>query len=56
MPQAMSSLWSQLGADEALGPIAEQRVQSAATWGQLPAGTIVTKGESLFPRLEDPEE
>jgi len=56
MPKAMSSLWSQLGADNALGPIDSQHVQSAATWGQLPAGTIVTKGESLFPRLEDPEE
>ncbi len=53
MPKAMSSLWQQLGADLALGPIVEQRVGDAARWGQLPPGTVVTKGEGLFPRLEE---
>jgi methionyl-tRNA synthetase len=53
MPQAMTSLWSQLGADVAIGPIADQLVSGIAAWGQLPAGTVITKGESLFPRLED---
>ena len=53
MPKAMESLWSQLGADTAIGSIADQRVADIGTWGQLPAGTVVTKGESLFPRLED---
>ena len=42
-----------LGAAEALGPIGEQVVTDAGRWGQLPAGTRVTKGAILFPRLED---
>ena len=42
MPKAMSELWSQLGADASLGPIAEQPVQDAGRWGQLPPGSTVT--------------
>ena len=53
MPKAMSSLWQQLGAQAQLGPLAEQRVSDVARWGQLPPGTLVTKGESLFPRLDE---
>jgi len=53
MPKAMQSLWEQLGAQGELGPLAEQRVGNVARWGQLPSGTVVTKGASLFPRLED---
>ena len=53
MPKAMSSLWEQLGAQAQLGPLAEQRIADVASWGQLPAGTRVTKGESLFPRIEE---
>ncbi|MDI1290035.1 MAG: class I tRNA ligase family protein, partial [bacterium] len=53
MPKAMSSLWSQLGAEAELGPIAEQRIDTVGRWAQLPAGSVVTKGESLFPRLDD---
>ena len=54
MPKATASLWEQLGADVALGPIGEQVVTDAGRWGQLPVGTTVTKGASLFPRLADP--
>ena len=54
MPKAMTQLWSQLGADIALGPIGEQPIADVARWGQLPVGTTVTKGAALFPRLEDP--
>ena len=53
MPQATASLWSQLGAD-ALGPIGSQPVGQVSQWGQLPVGAVVTKGEALFPRLEEP--
>ena len=53
MPRTMASLWQQLGAEAALGPIAEQRVGDVARWGQLPPGAAVTKGDSLFPRLEE---
>ena len=53
MPKAMASLWEQLGAGAALGPLAEQRLATVADWAQLPPGIVVTKGEGLFPRLDD---
>ena len=53
MPKAMASLGQQLGAQATLGPIAEQRIADVARWGQLLPGTAVTKGESLFPRIEE---
>ena len=53
MPKAMSSLWQQLGAEGALGPIAEQRISDVSRWAQLPPGTQVTKGDSLFPRIDE---
>ena len=55
MPKAMSSLWHQLGAHVQLGPIVEQRISDVARWGQLPPGTVITKGESLFPRIDEAE-
>ncbi|HTC68220.1 MAG TPA: methionine--tRNA ligase [Acidothermaceae bacterium] len=55
IPRASAQLWVALGAEAALGPLAAQRVADAARWGQLPPGSTLTKGESLFPRLpEDP--
>ena len=56
MPGTCEKLWTSLGAHGPLGPLAEQRVQEAGAWGRLPAGTVVTKGEPLFPRLEDSPE
>jgi methionyl-tRNA synthetase len=49
MPRAATVLWSQLGIEE---EIEEQRLPEAAEWGRLVSGTVTTKGESLFPRLE----
>jgi methionyl-tRNA synthetase len=54
MPKATQSMWELLGAAEGLGPIAAQRVQDAGQWGQLPTGSVITKGASLFPRLDEP--
>ena len=54
MPCAADKLWRSLGAQEALGALADQRVSAAGTWGGLPAGVTVTKGDPLFPRLETP--
>ena len=56
MPKACASLWQMLGAEVSLGALSDQRVQDAGRWGQLPAGSVLTKGDSLFPRLEDPAE
>jgi len=35
------------------GEIAEQRIQNTGTWGQLPPGSVLAKGDALFPRLQD---
>ena len=53
MPKACATLWSAIGAEAALGPVGEQRVQDAAVWGRLPAGATVTKSAPLFPRIEE---
>ena len=53
-PKAAEALWESLGAEPVLGPLAAQQVADAGRFGQLPAGTVVTKGASLFPRIEEP--
>ncbi|GAA2610089.1 methionine--tRNA ligase [Streptomyces axinellae] len=55
MPDSSAKLWDSLGAEPALGALADQPLPDAARWGQLPAGTKVTKGSALFPRLEEPK-
>ncbi len=55
MPETSQALWDSLGAGASLGALADQPVQDAAAWGQLPAGATVTKGAVLFPRLEEPK-
>jgi methionyl-tRNA synthetase len=55
MPKAMQEMWKSIGAQEALGDLADQKLGSCGVWGQLPAGVTVTKGASLFPRLAEPE-
>ncbi|HVF04503.1 MAG TPA: methionine--tRNA ligase [Frankiaceae bacterium] len=54
MPKACAKLWTALGAEAALGPLAAQRIDGVARWGQLPAGAAVSKVEPLFPRIEEP--
>jgi methionyl-tRNA synthetase len=51
MPHSSAELWKSLGAEAVLGALADQPLLSAGAWGQLPDGTILTKGDSLFPRL-----
>jgi methionyl-tRNA synthetase len=53
MPTAAAKLWDSLGAEASLGALADQRTGEAGHWGLLPAGTTVTKGDILFPRLEE---
>ena len=45
-------LWDSLGAESALGALADQRIDGVAAWGQLPTGSTITKPSSLFPRIE----
>lgn len=53
MPIATQKLWNSLGAESTLGPLAAQRIDAISRWGQLNPGTAMSKGEILFPRLED---
>ena len=55
MPKAMTAMWEQIGAAECLGALGEQPISTVAQWGQLVPGVTVTKGDALFPRLEDPD-
>ncbi|MFL5767314.1 MAG: methionine--tRNA ligase [Actinomycetota bacterium] len=50
MPSAAERLWEQLGISE---PLASQRLPDAARWGGFAPGTKTSKGESLFPRLDE---
>ncbi|TPX05249.1 methionine--tRNA ligase, partial [Schumannella luteola] len=54
VPKATAKLWTALGAEDALGPLAEQRIREAGAWGALPAGSTVRALEALFPRIEEP--
>lgn len=53
MPRTSEKLWESLGAEASLGALAEQTIGTVADWGRLPAGSQVTKGDILFPRLEE---
>jgi methionyl-tRNA synthetase len=52
MPEVTEKLWQSLGASS-LGAIGDQQISKVSNWGQLPAGSVVTKTEVLFPRLEE---
>ena len=52
MPSVTEKLWQSLGASS-LGAIGDQQISKVSNWGQLPAGSVVTKTEVLFPRLEE---
>jgi methionyl-tRNA synthetase len=52
MPKSMSALWNDIGAAESgIG----QSFADVAPWGQLKPGVKITKSESMFPRIEEPE-
>ncbi|WP_033819907.1 methionine--tRNA ligase [Kitasatospora sp. MBT63] len=53
MPESSEKLWESLGAEASLGSLAGQTIGTVADWGRLPAGSQVTKGDILFPRLEE---
>jgi methionyl-tRNA synthetase len=50
MPSAAERLWEQLGISD---PLTSQRLPDAARWGGLAAGTKTSKGDPLFPRLDE---
>jgi methionyl-tRNA synthetase len=52
VPKSTATLWAALGAEAALGPLADQRIRAAGDWGLLPAGTQVSAVAPLFPRID----
>ena len=56
MPESTKKIWNILGANESIGDIAKQLISNAGTWGILPAGSKVNKGEAVFPRLAEDEQ
>jgi methionyl-tRNA synthetase len=48
IPDTAQAIWERIGLP---GLVADQRLPAAAAWGQYTAGAVVTKGDSLFPRL-----
>ncbi|MBI3429458.1 MAG: methionine--tRNA ligase [Actinobacteria bacterium] len=52
MPATCEILWQSLGANESIGALADQKIEDVHKWGQLPAGSRVTKSAVLFPRLD----
>jgi methionyl-tRNA synthetase len=52
MPKSMAQLWSDIGAAESNAATDYKQV---ASWGQLHPGVAITKGETLFPRIEEPD-
>ncbi len=53
MPEVTEKLWQSLGANTCIGSITNQKIEDASKWGQLSAGSVVTKTDVLFPRLEE---
>lgn len=50
MPASTAKLWAALGGQ---GAVEDQPIRDAGAWGQLAAGTAVSKLAPLFPRIED---
>ena len=50
MPGAAERLWDQLGQSASRSATSVCRTRSA--WGRARRGTVTTKGESLFPRVD----
>lgn len=50
MPQTADKMWHQLGIEQ---PLEASIFKEAASWGNLPAGAVVSKGQPLFPRVEE---
>jgi methionyl-tRNA synthetase len=49
MPGAAQRLWDQLGLG---GAVENRRIPADVAWGGLKPGTVTSKGEALFPRVE----
>ena len=51
IPVGAPKIWDQLG----LAGFGDANLESVKTWGALPTGTTVVKGDPIYPRFEIPE-
>ncbi len=49
LPTTTQQIWQRIGLD---GAVTDQRVPDDVAWGRYPAGSVVTKGAPLFPRIK----
>jgi methionyl-tRNA synthetase len=52
MPNTSAEVWRRLGIGD---PCAVTDIAAESAWGRLPAGSLVVKGEALFPRIYEEE-
>ena len=53
IPLTAPKIWTQLGITD---NFSDMRLTAAQQWGRLAAGTVVTKPEPIFPRIEEDKE
>ncbi len=51
MPDKMAQVWSRIGCTHYLTPTADHGLDQWSAWGGIVSGTMIEKGEGLFPRL-----
>jgi methionyl-tRNA synthetase len=52
MPATSAEVWHRLGLGDV---VSVTDISAEAEWGGLPAGSVVMKGEALFPRIYEEE-
>ncbi len=55
MPGKIEQLWSQMGCDAYINALVDKGrgdLKSWSSWGQLKPGTVIEKGDALFPRFQ----
>ncbi|MFA4886367.1 MAG: methionine--tRNA ligase, partial [Desulfotomaculaceae bacterium] len=48
MPKLPARVWAQLGLEDR----PDLQTWESLSWGKLPAGTVLKRGEALFPRID----
>jgi methionyl-tRNA synthetase len=56
MPESTKKIWKVLGLDKSVGELTNQKISQALNWGEVPVGSVVIKGEPIFPRLLEDEQ
>ena len=56
MPKSSAQLWQALGGPATVGELDAQQISGVGGLDVLPTGALITKGASLFPRIESADE